>query len=175
MKGRTAKARSNPVYIWFRTRKQFLVLSVSLILFLSVSIIFLPIVRFFIMMERIEPWTENVSMEGDYSLYPTTKAACFLLHYSEPKRNRILRLYYYLAVLRSSYHFDSSTEDKFYLLLRVLFDVPEAQPQESVAVFAGWLGEGSPYPHDSSDTVNLLWPLEYRDKQLVLRKMNFIL
>jgi hypothetical protein len=174
MKGTITKARSNPIYIWFRTRKQLLALSAVLMFFLTIGIIFLPIARFLLMMERIEPWTENVRVGGDYPLYPTTKATCFLLHYSEPKRDSIIRLYYLFAVSRSNYLSDSSAEEKLYLLLRVLFNVPEAQPRESARVFAPWLGEGSPYPNDGSDTVNLLWPLEYHDEQLVLRKLSFI-
>lgn len=170
MKNIIVKACFNPLYGGSRIKKRFLVFGGILIFLGLICISILPVVRFFIMMERIAPWPEYVARGDGYSLHPTTDTACFLLHHSETKRHRIVHLYYYFTAFRGN----SDAEAKLFLLMRVLFDVPKAQPQESAAVFAAWLGEGSPYPYEGSDTVNLLWPLEYRDEQLALRSMNHI-
>lgn len=167
MKKILAKACFNPPYRGLRIKKRCLVLGAILIFWGLIFITVLPVTRFFIMMARIPPWPEHVRMGDEYSLQPTIDTACFLLHHTEAKRHRIVKAYFYITALSGDY----AAEDKLFLLMRVLFDVPEAQPQENAGIFAAWLAEGSPFL-ERGHTVNLLWPLEYRDKQLVLRNIE---
>jgi hypothetical protein len=51
-------------------------------------------------------------------------------------------------------------ESKLFLLMRVVFDLPESAPQESRLSFKGWTNWPNP---DANGNVSLAWPLTWRD------------
>lgn len=126
----------------------------------------LLVFRFFLLMSEVPVWTAvppHIKAET-YPIGQVQQAACFLMNQSERKRSGIIATY-------NSYgqYYDASSPEKLYLLLRVLFEVPENHSIDDAAIFGGWIGEGSPYPQSEQEGVNLLWPLGYQDNRLVLK------
>jgi len=85
----------------------------------------------------------------------TKEVACFLLQHSEKDRRALISSYNALIHRGSG----ASRDAKLHLLLRLIFDVPQAQPTDEAAIFSGWIGEGSAYPFHETEYTNLLWPL----------------
>jgi hypothetical protein len=122
-------------------------------------------IKFFYMMDRVPAWTTVGFYELEtYPLDDLKQIARFLLEQPEQDRRRMIAAYCAYAEPRTD---DLALLSKLYLLLRLLFDVPE--DADVAAVFGGWMGEGGPYPYDGSETINLLWPLGYQDHRLVLK------
>jgi len=126
-----------------------------------------PRLKFFYMMNEVPAWTTVGSYELEtYPLDKMKQIARFLLE--QPERDRRHLIATYCAYAYAKPHTDDlSLISKLYLLLRLLFDVPEAS--NVVAIFGAWIGEGGPYPYDGSETVNLLWPLGYQNQRLILK------
>jgi hypothetical protein len=124
-----------------------------------------PRISFFDMMEKVPAWTTVASYELDtYPLDEMKQIARFLLEQPERDRRRMIAAYCAYAEPHTD---DLALLSKVYLLLRLLFDVPEES--DVVAIFGAWMGENGPYPYNGSETVNLLWPLGYQDQRLVLK------
>lgn len=151
------------------TNKIFLLFGVILLFFI-VSYVF-PVGQFLYLQAKITPWTDrNTDSSQAHTLEPTKNAACFLISKSNSEQRRIIESYD-----RYVHQIDPSVSKKLYILLRILFDVPDDHPIEDAAVFAAYLGEGSPYPYDPDvKTVNLLWPLTYQEGELAFREIIII-
>ena len=118
------------------------------------------------MMSHVPVW--NTAYFNDdmvvYSLDELKKTTSFLLEQSEEDRFHLIMMYDKYAQSRSD---KLATSSKLYLLLRVLFDVSETYPAEDARFFAGW---GTlPEPRSTDKEINLLWPIGYKNQQLVLK------
>jgi hypothetical protein len=56
----------------------------------------------------------------------------------------------------------STSESKPFLLLRVMFDLPESAPAESRRIYKGWINWPPP---DREGRVSLAWPIAWRSGQ----------
>jgi hypothetical protein len=124
-------------------------------------------IKFITIIEKSPPWaTDHIfTPPEDYPLDQTKNAACFLKDRSNLTQRSIIVTYHAYGELVHS----GTSRNRLFLLLRVLFDLPEDHPASETPIFAAYVGPGSPYPYDySQETINLLWPLGYKDGELVL-------
>lgn len=124
-------------------------------------------IKFFFMMAETKPWTQvdNRDPYGRELVKQTKEVACFLLRHSEKDRRTLISSYNALIHRGAG----ASRDAKLHLLLRLIFDVPQAQPTGEAAIFGGWMGEGSPYPYHETQYTNLLWPLSTNMSKLVIK------
>ena len=153
----------------FLGRIVLLALGLLLLIFVCIHMQFLSsMTRFLYMMGKIPAWTtvDSDTVET-YPLDDMEQIACLLLKQSERDRRCMIAVYNAYARIRADHISHSS---KLYLLLRLLFDVPEEYPADAARFFGGWVGLEDPRRTlPESETVNLLWPLGYQDQQLVLK------
>lgn len=119
------------------------------------------------MMGGIKPWTQvdNSDPYGRELVKQTKEVACFLLRHSEKERRTLIS--FYNALIHKGV--GASRDAKLHLLLRLIFDVPQAQPTNEAAIFGAWMGEGSPYPNNETQYTNLLWPLSPGTSKLTIK------
>ncbi len=134
---------------------------------------FFAMMQFFSMMNEVPDLRARVTVETSHDpLAELKEVATLLLDQPEPIRRNIIATYDLLV------KDDYESSIKLYILLRLLFDVPEAYPVNDADLFygGGWvmLGEDwndPTYPSEGLGTVNLLWPLGYRGDKLILEKV----
>ena len=82
---------------------------------------------------------------------------------SEPKSvERALHLYQLGGEDESNFYRSSRPDDsKLFLLMRVVFVLPESVPEHDFHFFAGWLGTSSLYNADGS--MNQSWPIKWNN------------
>jgi hypothetical protein len=147
---------------------RYIILSLVILFLMIVHIWVFPPLKLFYILHQGAPWPERefgIPAEA-YSLSHTKQAACFLLNHSEAERRRIIVVY--LSHTNAFLPLGDAS-DRLYLLLRVLFDLPQEYPAREAKSFAAYIVLGGPHPYDpDKESVNLLWPLGYQDGKLVL-------
>jgi len=149
-------------------------LALGLVLLIVTSIhlqFILSVAKFFYMIERIPPLTEAIN--GDvveaYPLNEMKQIACFLLEQPEQSRRHVIAVYQDYIEIRAQNDIGNSIPSAFklYVLLRLLFDVPEDYPRNEARFFGGWMAS---LPRErNSETVDMLWPLGYQNDQLIIK------
>ena len=132
------------------------------------SRLILSLPKFFCMMREVPPWTTvNVNVPAEtYPLDKLKRVACFLLKQSERDRRVIVATYNIYARAHTD---DLPISSKLYLLLRLIFDVPEEYSRNNAKFFGGWRGWLEERTLAEGGTANLLWPLGYQSQRLVLK------
>lgn len=172
MKGNLRKVTS---FLYRFGKRILLLLSVVLLIVLLINLkLIISTLRFFYLMNQVPPWS---SWQGPPETYPLDKlkeVALFLLEQPEHNHRHIIIMYQTYIEVRSWK--DGAFEDvppasKLYLLLRLLFQVPEEHPSDDSRFFGDWIGiPAGPHQRDPDNTfTNLLWPLGYEDHNLVLK------
>lgn len=158
-------------------KRVLLALGLILLLLLCLHLrLILSTIKFFHMMERIPSWTEvtNANTIETYPLDDMKQVACWLLEQPDRSRRRIIaayQMYIEICSWKAGAFDDLPPASKIFVLLRLLFDVPEDYPRDAARFFGSW--RGSLAHEDRSATVDLLWPLGYQDHQLVLKGTYF--
>jgi hypothetical protein len=131
---------------------------------------FYPVLRFIVMLEKAPALGDipiTIPMQGSsfvqaYPLEQIKQTAYYVRQQPAWLRRPMIATHYFLA--------DRATDpNKLYLLMRVLFDVPEAIPSESTGVFVFMRGEEGMMLPRQGQPLNLLWPLGYERGQLVYK------
>lgn len=162
-------------YIWRQCRVPLLLI----LLLISCLFLLVPVIRFFHMMSNIPDWA-SVRLPkdiDDYSLEQLIHTAQWLSYMPAWKRKFLIMTYQLPISLCYQYDIcfykDSDVpspipaSSKLFLLLRVLFSVPETYERQSVRYFGSWIT--IPPAPERSDAVNLLWPLGYQNGDLKLK------
>ena len=163
-----------------------LCLTCLLLLIVQWRLVVSTVVFFYKMGQLPPPWSEgrNKNTAETYPLNDAKQIAVFLLEQSERDRRRIIAMYQnYIEVCSWKAGVSAlPPASKLYILLRLLYDVPEDYPQDQAKFFGGWMSllvredgsltMGVPTHAYGSETVDLLWPLGYQNGQLIL-KSNF--
>jgi len=136
-----------------------------------------PTVVFFYQMKQLPPlWTEggNDNIVETYPLDDAKQIAVFLLEQSEEDRRRMIAMYQNCIKVRSWEAGASAlpTASKLYILLRLLYDVPERYPRDQAKFFGGWksllvredgsLTMGVPTPHLAAEWLICFGPLDIK-------------
>lgn len=141
-------------------------IALGLVLLCTHLQLLLSLPKFFSMMRKVSSWA-TIPMGGPTEAYPLDElkqVARFLS--KQPSRERRIMIVVYSIYAKAQG--DDTASSKLYLLLRVLFDVPEAYPRDKAKFFGGWRGWLENRASPESDTANLLWPLGYHDQRLAL-------
>ena len=184
----TIKNKEHPVRRLCHLGKRVL-LALGLILLLLLCLhlrLILSTIKFFQMMERVPSWTEvtNANTMETYPLDEMKQVACWLLEQPDQNRRRIIaayQIYIEICSWKAGAFDDLPPASKIFVLLRLLFDVPEEYPRDEARFFGGWIilrvREDGDWTMDDpptrEGTVNMLWPLGYEDGRLVLKGTIF--
>ena len=183
----------NKSYLIRRSRylaKRVLLVLVLILLLLLVTHLRLVVstIQFFYKMGQLPPWPNMISEDAveTYPLNEEKQIARLLLEQTEQDRRRMIAVYQvYIEILswKPGPGSESSSASKLFVLLRLLFDVPEEYPRDEARFFGGWiilrvhedeiLTMDAPTREDGNMMVNLLWPLTYENEQLVLQGTIF--
>jgi hypothetical protein len=119
---------------------------------------------FFSMMGGVSVLEDAQHTEAStYSLNEMKKIASFLLEQPERERRQLIAVYSLYAENHSA---SVSLTFDLFVLLRLLFDLPQTYPSDDVKYFGGWTWLEPPECRD--EMCNLLWPLQCQDGQLIL-------
>jgi hypothetical protein len=114
-------------------------------------------------MDRFHAMADRSGAE-DYPLERLKQVAMFLLEQPGVERRLIIAAYSRDVKSRSDVfeaYFD------LFILVRLLFDVPEAHPEDDSRGFAGWYLPSR--PECTNEKCNLLWPLARENGELILQ------
>lgn len=133
----------------------------------------IPLFRFHLEMRLVQPWSDIrfIDEVTNYDMETLTDAAEYTV--KQPEWRRKIMIWTYQLPVTTCYRFGiclskyegipqpMPSASKMYLLLRIMFDVPEVHPSEDIKYFGSW----DPYSliPETELRTNLLWPVGYSE------------